>query len=91
MPGVGAMLVATGSAIEAYVTWVGSPDEPADRQRLSDAVRLAGETFGRAVAGAQRRWGDDPTRWLSIGTILAMSQRILAEVSNPLESTDEVA
>jgi uncharacterized membrane protein YgaE (UPF0421/DUF939 family) len=91
MPGVGAMLVTTGSAIEAYVTWVGSPDQPADRQRLSDAVRVAGETFGQAVTRARRRWGDDPTQWLTFGTILAMSQRILVEVSNPLESTDEAA
>ncbi len=73
------------------MTWVGPPDEPADRQRLSDAVRGAGKTFGQAVARAQRGWGDDPTQWLTFGTILAMSQRILAEVSNPLESTDEGA
>jgi hypothetical protein len=32
----------------------------ADRQRLADATRAAGETFGRAVARAQRRWRDDP-------------------------------
>ena len=73
------------SAVEAYAVWVASPGEPADRQRLSDAIRVAGETFGQAVARAQRRWRDDPTQWLTFGTILAMSQRFLAEVGSPLE------
>jgi uncharacterized membrane protein YgaE (UPF0421/DUF939 family) len=91
MPAVGAMLVSTASAIDAYAAWVASPAEPADRQRLSAAIRSAGETFGQAVASAQRRWRDDPTQWLTFGTILAMSQRILAEVGSPLESTDEAA
>jgi uncharacterized membrane protein YgaE (UPF0421/DUF939 family) len=89
MPAVGAMLVSTASAVEAYAVWIASPGEPADRQRLSDAIRTAGETFGQAVVRAQRRWRDDPTQWLTFGTILAMSQRTLAEVSGPLESTDE--
>jgi uncharacterized membrane protein YgaE (UPF0421/DUF939 family) len=91
MPAVGAMLVSTASAIEAYAVWVASPGELADRQRLSDAIRVAGETFGQAVAGVRRRWQDDPTQWLTFGTILAMSHRILAEVSSPLESMDEAA
>jgi uncharacterized membrane protein YgaE (UPF0421/DUF939 family) len=87
MPGVGAMLVCTASAVEAYTAWVASPGLPADRQQLSEAIRVANETFGQAVTRAQQRWRDDPTQWLSFGTILAMSQRILAEVSSPLEST----
>ena len=91
MPGVGAMLVSTASATEAYAVWVASPGEAGDRQRLSDAIRVAGETFGQAVARAQRRWRDDPAQWLTFGTILTMSQRILAEVSSPLESPDEAA
>ncbi len=91
MPSVGAMLVSTASAIEAYAVWVASPGELADRQRLSDAIRVADETFGQAVAGVRRRWQDDPTQWLTFGTILAMSHRILAEVSSPLESMDEAA
>ncbi len=91
MPALGAMLVSTATAVEAYAVWVASPGEPADQQRLSDAIRVAGETFGQAVAGAQRRWQDDPTQWLTFGTILAMSHRILAEVSSPLESMDEAA
>jgi hypothetical protein len=90
-PALGAMLVSAASAIDAYVAWVASPAEPADRQRLSEAIRDAGEAFGRAVARAQQRWGDDPTPWLTLGTILAMSQRILAEVNSPLESTDQMA
>ena len=89
MPAVGAMLVSTASAVGAYTVWVASPAEPADHQRLSEAIRLAGETFSQAVARAQRRWRDDPAQWLTFGTILAMSQRILAEVSGPLESPDE--
>jgi hypothetical protein len=91
MPAVGAMLVSTASATEAYAAWVASPGESADRQRLSNAIRVAGETFGQAVTRAQRRWRDDPTQWLTFGTILAMSHRILAEVSSPLESSDEAA
>ena len=89
MPAVGAMLVSAASAVEAYAAWVASPGEPADRQRLSDAIRAAGQASGQAVARAQRRWRDDPAQWLTFGTILAMSQRILAEVSSPLESPDE--
>jgi uncharacterized membrane protein YgaE (UPF0421/DUF939 family) len=91
MPAVGAMLISVASAVEAYAAWVASPDEPADRQRLSDAIRVAGQTSGQAVARAQRRWRDDPARWLTFGTILTMSQRILAEVSSPLDTPDEAA
>jgi uncharacterized membrane protein YccC len=91
MPAVGAMLVSTASAVAAYAAWVASSGESADRQGLSDAIRDAGETFSQAVARAQRRWRDDPTQWLTLGTILAMSQRILVEVSSPLESSDEAA
>lgn len=91
MPAVGAMLVSTASAIEAYAAWVASPGESADRQRLSDAIRVAGQTSGQAVTRAQRRWRDDPAQWLTFGTILTMSQRILAEVSTPLEPSDQTA
>ena len=91
MPAVGALLVSTASSVEAYAKWVASPGESADRQRLSDAMRVAGETFGRALARTQLRWREDPTLWLTFGTILAMSHRILAEVNSPLESSDEAA
>jgi uncharacterized membrane protein YgaE (UPF0421/DUF939 family) len=91
MPAVGAMLVSTASAVDAYTAWVASPGESADRERLSDAIRVAGESFSDAVTRAQQRWRDDPTQWLTFGTILAMSQRILAEVSSPLESADAAA
>ncbi len=89
LPAVGAMLVSTASAIQAYAVWVASPGESADRQQLSDAIRVAGQTSGQAVIRAQRRWRDDPAQWLTFGTILTMSQRILAEVSSPLEPPDE--
>ncbi len=91
MPAVGAMLVSTASAIEAFARWVASPGESADQQRLSNALRVAGETLGEAVAQTQVRWRDEPSQWLTFGTILAMSQRILAEVGSPLESSDEAA
>ena len=91
MPAVGAMLVSTASAVDAYAVWVASPGESADRQRLSETIRVAGERFAQAVTRAQQRWRDDPAQWLTFGTILAMSQRILAEVSGPLESSDETA
>ena len=91
MPAVGAMLVSTATAIEAFARWVASPGECADRQRLSDAIRMAGEALGEAVARTQLRWRDEPNQWLTFGTVLAMSQRILAEVSSPLESSDEAA
>src|SRR6202042_3971216 len=89
MPAVGAMLVSTASTIDAYALWVASPGEPADRQRLSEAIRVAGAAFGEAVTRAQQRWRDDATQWLTFGTILTMSQRMVAEVSSPLESADE--
>jgi uncharacterized membrane protein YccC len=91
MPAVGTMLVSTATSVEAYTRWVASPDESADRKRLSDAIRVAGETFGEAVARTQLRWRDEPTEWLTFGTILAMSHRILTEVGSPLESSAEAA
>jgi hypothetical protein len=90
-PDCGAMLVSTASAIEAYAVWVASPGQSADRQQLSEAIRVADQTSGRAVARAQRRWHDDPAQWLTFGTILTMSHRILAEVSSPLEPPDQAA
>jgi hypothetical protein len=91
MPAVGAMLVSAASATEAYAAWLASPGESADRQQLSDAIRVAGQMSGQAIARAQQRWRDDPAQWLTFGTILTMSQRILAEVSSPLDSPDETA
>jgi uncharacterized membrane protein YgaE (UPF0421/DUF939 family) len=88
LPAVGTMLVSTSAAVEAYAAWVASPGESADRQRLSDAVGVAAEALGQTVGRVQGRWGSDPAPWLSFGTILAMSQRILAEVSSPLESSE---
>jgi uncharacterized membrane protein YgaE (UPF0421/DUF939 family) len=91
MPAVGTMLVSTATSVEAYARWIASPGESADLQRLSDAIRVAGDTLGQAVAQTQPRWRDEPTQWLTFGTILAMNHRILTEVSSPLESSDEAA
>jgi uncharacterized membrane protein YgaE (UPF0421/DUF939 family) len=91
MPAVGALLVSTASSVEAYVSWVASSGERTDRQRLSDAIRVAGETLGRAVTRTQLGWRDEPSQWLSFGPILAMCHRILGEVGSPLESSDESA
>jgi hypothetical protein len=85
------MLASTASAVEAFARWVASSGQSADRERLSDAIRVAGETFGEAVARTQLHWRDEPTQWLTFGTILAMSQRILDEVSSPLKASDEAA
>jgi uncharacterized membrane protein YgaE (UPF0421/DUF939 family) len=89
LPAVGTMLVSTASAVEAFATWVAYPGDPADLQGLSNAIRGASETLGEAVARTQLRWRDEPTQWLTFGTILAMSQRILAEVGSPLEPSDD--
>jgi hypothetical protein len=91
MPAVGALLVSTASSVEAYVSWVASSGERTDRQRLSDAIRVAGGTLGRAVTRTQLGWRDEPSQWLSFGPILAMCHRILGEVGSPLESSDESA
>jgi uncharacterized membrane protein YgaE (UPF0421/DUF939 family) len=85
MPGLSAMLTGTVSAIDAYVTWVTSPNGPADRKRLVEALRGADDMLGSTLARVQQRWGADATQWLTFGTVLAMSQRILTEVSPPDE------
>jgi hypothetical protein len=59
------MLVSAASVTEAYAVWVASPGESADRQQLSDAIRVADQTSGQAVARAQQRWQDDPAQWLT--------------------------
>jgi uncharacterized membrane protein YgaE (UPF0421/DUF939 family) len=89
IPAVGAAVVATASAVDAYVVWVASPGESADRRGLYQSIRVANETFGQVLGRAQQRWRDDPSPWLTFGTVLAMSQRILSEVSSPLDLTDE--
>jgi uncharacterized membrane protein YccC len=88
MPTVSAMLAKTASATEAYTAWVASPGTPADRRLLAKAVHAADDTLGSALARVQQRWGSDPAPWLTFGMTLAMSQRILAEVGRPLDSTE---
>jgi uncharacterized membrane protein YccC len=89
MPTLGAMLARTASAVDGYVEWVASADTPADRQRLSDRVRDADATLGVALDRARHQWGDDAGQWLTFGIVLAMSQRILAEVGSPIDSPDD--
>ena len=86
MPSLSAMLASTASATEAYAAWLASADPAADRRRLAEAVYAADDTLAKAFARAEQRWGNDPAPWLTFGTTLAMSQRILAEVGRPLES-----
>jgi hypothetical protein len=57
----------------------------ADRRRLAETVHAADDTPTSALGRVQELWGSDPTRWLTFGTILAMSQRILAEVGRPID------
>jgi uncharacterized membrane protein YccC len=85
MPALSAMLAKTAAATEAYTAWEASAGTPADRRLLAQAVHAADDTLGRALARVQQRWGDDPAQWLTFGMILAMSQRILAEVARPLD------
>jgi hypothetical protein len=88
MPTLGAMLAKTASATEAYTAWVASAGTPADRQILAKAVHAADDTLSSALARVQERWGNDPAPWLTFGIMLAMSQRILAEVGRPLDSAE---
>jgi uncharacterized membrane protein YccC len=88
MPALSAMLAKTASATEAYAAWLASADAPADRLALAGAVHAADDTLTSALARAQERWGNDPAQWLTFGITLAMSQRILAEVGRPLDSTE---
>jgi uncharacterized membrane protein YgaE (UPF0421/DUF939 family) len=88
MPTLSAVLASTASATEAYAAWVASAGTPADRRRLAETVHAADDTLTSALARVQERWGNDPTQWLTFGMTLAMSQRILAEVGRPLDSTE---
>jgi uncharacterized membrane protein YccC len=88
MPALSAMLASTASATGAYAAWLASGGTPADRRRLAESLRTADDTLTRALARAQERWGSDPAQWLTFGTTLAMSQRILAEVGRPIDPAE---
>jgi uncharacterized membrane protein YgaE (UPF0421/DUF939 family) len=88
MPALSAMLAKTASATEAYTVWVASAGTPADRQRLAQAIDDADAALGSTFTRVQERWGSDPAQWLTFGTTLAMSQRILAEAGRPLDSRE---
>jgi len=88
MPALSAVLASTASAVDAFVLWVASADMVADRQRLAEAIREADEALGRTLARVEQRWGNDAEQWLTFGMVLALSQRILAEVGRPLDLSD---
>jgi hypothetical protein len=88
MPALSAMLAQTASATEAYIAWLASPGAPADRRTLAAAIRAADDALGSTLARARERWGSDPAQWLTFGTTLAMSQRILAEAGHPLDPAE---
>ena len=88
MPTISALLATTAAATQAYTTWLASPGTPADRRLLAEAIHAADHTLSGTLTRVQQRWGSDPTRWLTSGMTLAMSQRILAEVSRPLDPAD---
>jgi hypothetical protein len=90
MPTLSAMLASTAAATGAYAAWLASAGTPADRRRLAETVHAADDTLTRALARVQERWGSDPARWLTFGMTLAMSQRILAEASRPIDPADPV-
>lgn len=85
MPALSAVLAGTASAVDAFALWVASADTATDRQRLAEAIRAADEALGRTLARVEERWGHDAAQWLTFGMILALSQRILAEVGRPLD------
>ena len=88
MPALGAMLAQTASATEAFAAWLASAGTPADRRTLAAAVHAADDALSSTLARAQERWGNDPAQWLTFGTTLAMSQRILAEAGHPLDPAE---
>jgi hypothetical protein len=52
------------------------------------SVHAADDTFTRALARVQERWGSDPARWFTFGMTLAVSQRILAGASRPIDPAE---
>ncbi|HEX4244769.1 MAG TPA: FUSC family protein, partial [Acidimicrobiales bacterium] len=83
MPALSAMVTSTVSAIEAYGAWVTSLNGPNDGEQLAEALQAADDTLASTLTRAQQRWGADATQWLTFGTVLAMTQRILGELSPP--------
>jgi hypothetical protein len=51
-------------------------------------MRAADHTLGRTVAKVKQRSDNDTTQWITFATILAMSQRIVAEVCRPVDSKE---
>jgi uncharacterized membrane protein YgaE (UPF0421/DUF939 family) len=91
MPGLGALIASTVSAIDAYVDWVTSRTPADDRQRLEEALQAADDALAGTLVRVQERWGADATQWLTFGTVLAMTQRILGELNPPDDEWGERA
>jgi uncharacterized membrane protein YgaE (UPF0421/DUF939 family) len=85
LPSNSALLLSTVAAIEAYEAWVTSLNGPSDRKRLVEAIKAADDALGTTLALVQERWGGDASQWLTFGTLLAMTQRMLSEVTPPDE------
>jgi uncharacterized membrane protein YgaE (UPF0421/DUF939 family) len=84
-PSHSALLLSTVAAIEAYEAWVTSLNGPSDRKRLVEAIQAADDALGTTLSIVQERWGSDASQWLTFGTLLAMTQRMLSEVTPPDE------
>jgi uncharacterized membrane protein YccC len=85
LPSNSALLLRSVAAIEAYEAWVTSLNGPSDRKRLVEAIQAADDALGTTLALVQERWGADASQWLTFGTLLAMTQRMLSEVTPPDE------
>jgi uncharacterized membrane protein YgaE (UPF0421/DUF939 family) len=85
LPRTGRLLCTTGQATRALAVVADSDGDPVAVSRLADALRQADEALRATLERAQHAWGDDPAEWLTFGLALAATQRILGEVSRPLD------
>ncbi|HVX23094.1 MAG TPA: FUSC family protein [Acidimicrobiales bacterium] len=91
VPGMGAVLTAAAGAVDAYAGWVAAGDPATGRPALAALAAAVDRTeadLDASVHRARTRWGDDPSRWLSLGVVLAGAQRILAELAGVLDRAD---
>jgi hypothetical protein len=88
MPALGALLAMTASTTATYAEWLAAEESPTERRLLSETMRAADDTLGRTVDKVKQRSDNDTTQWITFATILAMSQRIVAEVCRPVDSME---
>jgi len=88
LPGMGELLTATADAVDAYAGWVSSGDDTTGRPALADAIDRSERALAASLGRARTRWGDDPNRWLSLGVVLAGTQRVIAELDGAVDRTD---